>query len=231
MAKVVGILGGMGPKATVDIFNKIIDFTYAKSDQDNIRILIDNNTKIPDRTAFILGEGENPISELMETAIRLRNLGSEILIMPCNTAHYFYDQLAEAVKVPFINMIDEVGKYIFKFYGNCTVGLLATEGTYRAKVYDKYLNKYGIKIILPNDEDKLCVSNLIYKVKSGDRDFKIDEVLGILNKFLLKDVNVIILGCTELPILFDKFSLDELKKFNLISSTEILAKKTVELAK
>lgn len=230
MSKTVGILGGMGPKATVDLFNKIVDFTEAESDQENIHILIDNNVSIPDRTSFILGKGENPIAELVETAVRLRNNGAELIIMPCNTAHYFYDKLIEAVEVPFINMIEEVGKYIFNQYGKCKIGLLATLGTYQGKVYEKYCGKYGIEIVAPSDEGKVKLLNLIYRVKAGERNFSLNYINDILREFRVQNVNVIILGCTELPLVFDPLK-KELKDLEFISSTDILAKKTVEIAK
>ncbi|WP_034868379.1 aspartate/glutamate racemase family protein [Clostridium lundense] len=230
MSKTVGILGGMGPKATADLFNKIVDFTEAESDQENIHILIDNNVSIPDRTSFILGKGENPIAELVETAVRLRNNGAELIIMPCNTAHYFYDKLVEAVEVPFINMIEEVEKYIFNQYGKCKVGLLATLGTYQGKVYEKYCGKYGIEIVTPSEDGKVKLLDLIYRVKAGERNFSLDYINDILKEFRNQNVNVIILGCTELPLVFDSLK-KELRDLDFISSTDILAKKTVEIAK
>lgn len=230
MSKTVGILGGMGPKATADLFNKIVDFTEAKSDQEHIHILIDNNVNIPDRTSFILGKGDNPIGELVETAVRLRNNGADLIIMPCNTAHYFYDKLIDAVEVPFINMIEEVGKYILEHYGKCKVGLLATTGTYQGGVYERYCQKYGIEIVTPNEDGKKKLLDLIYRVKAGERDFSLDYINEFLREFRESNINVVILGCTELPLVFDPLK-EELNDFNFISSTDILARKTVDIAK
>lgn len=230
MSKIVGILGGMGPQATCDLFNKIINYTNAKSDQENIHLLIDNNVEIPDRTSYILGKGPNPITPMVETAVKLRNAGAEMIIIPCNTAHYFYNKLIEAVEVPFINMIEEVGKYIYKSYGKCKVGLLATTGTYEGKVYETYCKKYNVEIVSPNDEDKNFILDLIYKVKAGDMNFNIDKIIEVLNEFRSNGVNIIILGCTELPLVFDSLDKNLFKNFNFISSTDVLAKRTVELA-
>ncbi|MEW9095818.1 MAG: amino acid racemase [Clostridiaceae bacterium] len=230
MGKTVGILGGMGPKATADLLDKIVDLTPAKKDQDHIHIIVDNNPKIPDRTGYIMGKGENPIGALLETAVRLRNNGVDFIIIPCNTAHYFYDKLVEAVEIPFINMIEEVGKYILDKFGKCKVGLLATTGTYEGKVYEKYLNPLGIDVLVPEDEIKDMVLDLIYKVKAGERKFKVEELNCILKGFKEQEVEVIILGCTELPLVFNPIK-DNFSEFNFISSTDILAKKTVELAK
>ncbi|WP_315115924.1 amino acid racemase [uncultured Clostridium sp.] len=230
MGKTVGILGGMGPKATADLLDKIVDLTPAKRDQDHIHIIVDNNPKIPDRTGYIMGKGENPIGALLETAVRLRNNGVDFIIIPCNTAHYFYDKLVEAVEIPFINMIEEVGKYILDKFGKCKVGLLATMGTYEGKVYEKYLNPLGIDVLVPEDEIKDMVLDLIYKVKAGERKFKIEELNCILKGFKEQEVKVVILGCTELPLVFNPIK-DNFNEFDFISSTDILAKKTVELAK
>ncbi|KGK85429.1 amino acid racemase [Clostridium sp. HMP27] len=231
MSKVVGILGGMGPQATCDLFGKIISYTNAKNDQENIHLLIDNNVEIPDRTSYILGKGENPIAYMIETAVKLKNAGADMIIMPCNTAHYFYDKLTQAVEVPFINMIEEVGKYIYESYGKCKVGLLATTGTYKGKVYETYCDKYNLEITSPNDEEKNFILDLIYKVKAGDMNFEVDKIIEILNKLKNNGINTIILGCTELPLVFDSLDKSQFKDFNFISSTDILAKRTVELAK
>jgi aspartate racemase len=231
MSKIVGILGGMGPQATCDLFNKIISYTNAKSDQENIHLLIDNNVEIPDRTSYILGKGENPIAYMIETAVKLKNAGADMIIMPCNTAHYFYDKLTQAVELPFINMIEEVERYIYESYGKCKVGLLATTGTYKGKVYENYCGKYNIEIISPDNEDKNFILDLIYKVKAGDMNFDIDKIISILNRFKNDGISTIILGCTELPLVFDSLDKEQFKNFNFISSTDILAKRTVEMAK
>jgi aspartate racemase len=230
MKKIIGILGGMGPKATVDLFNKIIDLTPAEKDQDHIHILIDNNPKIPDRTAYILGNGESPISALIEGVTRLKAAGADFIVIPCNTAHYFYDELTEMADIPIINMIEEVGKHILKNYGKCKIGLLATTGTYEGRVYEKYLNSLGIDVIVPKDEIKKAVLNLIYEVKAGNYNFKTEELYYLLSEFIEKGINTVILGCTELPLVFCP-RVDEFKDFKFISSTDILASRAVEIAK
>lgn len=230
MEKTIGILGGMGPKATADLFNMIVDLTPAKKDQDHIHIIIDNNPKIPDRTNYILGHGNNPITALTEGASNLKIGGADFIIIPCNTAHYFYDNLIEKVDIPIINMIDEVGQYILDKYGKCEVGLLATTGTYEGKVYEKYLNPLGIDIVVPKDEIKNMVLDLIYEVKAGRNEFTIEELNNVLNEFKEKGINKVILGCTELPLVFNS-RVDEFKDFIFLSSTDILARKAIKIAK
>ena len=104
MTKTVGIIGGMGPAATCDLMEKIIALTKAARDQDHLHVLTDVNTAIPDRTAAILHGGPDPVPEMRKSARRLVSAGAELLLMPCNTAHYFYDDLAASVPVPVLHM-------------------------------------------------------------------------------------------------------------------------------
>ena len=106
MKKTVGILGGMGPLATADLFRKIITHTRAETDQEHIPVLIDSNTAIPDRTAALLYGGADPMPEMIRSAKRLEAAGADVLVMPCNTAHGYLDRLARQVRIPFLNMID-----------------------------------------------------------------------------------------------------------------------------
>lgn len=135
MKKTIGIIGGMGPMATIDLYRKIIEVTPANSDNDHIHVVIDSNTLIPDRTAYILGKGEDPAMEMIRTAISLENMGADFLIMACNTAYYYYDRIIPFIKIPMLNMIDETVKEIAKLKMN-TVGLLATDGVLASKVYE-----------------------------------------------------------------------------------------------
>ena len=112
MNPVIGIIGGMGPLATCDLMNKIIRFTDAQKDQDHIRICVDSNTNIPDRTTAILHHGKTPVPELVKSALRLEAMGAQLLIMSCNTAHYFYNDVIPYLDVPFMSMIEETVKYL-----------------------------------------------------------------------------------------------------------------------
>src|SRR5438132_7490497 len=105
--KVIGVLGGMGPWATLDLFEKILRLTPAQVDQDHFRLVIDNNPKIPDRSPAILGEGEDPTPGLIATAQNLQQAGADFLVIPCNTAHFFYDRIVTAVSIPVLLIIDE----------------------------------------------------------------------------------------------------------------------------
>ena len=110
MKKILGIVGGMGPAATCDLMEKIISLTAATCDQDHLHVIADVNTNIPDRTAAILHGGADPVPELVKSGQRLQNAGAELLLLPCNTAHYFYEPLAASVTVPVLHMPRQIGR-------------------------------------------------------------------------------------------------------------------------
>jgi len=127
LEKIVGVLGGMGPEATLDFFAKVIALTAANRDQNHLRIIIDNNSKIPDRTKAILTKDETLVPVLVETAKNLEKAGVEFIVIPCNTVHYFYDDLIKEVSVPVLHMIREITNAIRTSLPNCKrVGLLFT---------------------------------------------------------------------------------------------------------
>ena len=141
--KVIGILGGMGPLATADLFEKITLHTRAQRDQDHLRVLIDSNTNIPDRTAALLRGGEDPTPQLTASAVLLERMGADVLIMPCNTAHNFYDAIAAAVHIPLLHMIRLTAQALQK-RGVTAAGLLATDGTVQTGIYQRTFAGTGI---------------------------------------------------------------------------------------
>lgn len=226
MKKTIGIIGGMGPMATIDLYRKIVEVTPAHSDNDHIRVVIDSNTSIPDRTAYIVGKGKDPVMEMVRSAITLENMGADFLIMACNTAHFYYDRIIPYVKIPIINMIEETAKEI-KSRGFKTVGLLATDGIIASKIYSDMLNNYGIKTIAPEEKEQKQVMNLIYKgIKASDYSIDTTNFKMVIEELYAKGAENLILGCTELPIAFERFKFEG----NTIDPTRILAKKAMKLA-
>lgn len=226
MKKTIGIIGGMGPLATADLFKKIITITPAKSDNEHIRVVIDNNTNIPDRTAAILGKGKDPVSEMVRSAVSLENIGADLLIMPCNTAHYFYERITPFVKIPFINMLEETAKEI-KAKGIGKVGLLATSGTINSGVYSKMFEKYGIQELHPVGCDQEEVMRIIYDgVKAGNYDLDISGFLKVVDSLIAQGAEYLVLGCTELPLAFEMYNI----KADTIDPTMILAQAAVKMA-
>lgn len=221
MSKILGIIGGMGPLATVNLFNKIVINTDARSDQEHIHMLIDNNVNIPDRTAFLLGKGEDPTKELIKSATRLEKAGADFLIMPCNTAHHFYETIRENISIDFLNMIEETVRLIqLKYPNSKKVGLLSTKGTLKSKIYDLYFNKQNIQVINPEKETQDSIMDIIYGIKAGKREIQIDAIYSAVEEFKAKGVKVFVLGCTELSVVNEMFKLEE-KFANAASSGNI----------
>ena len=227
--KVIGILGGMGPEATIDLFYKIIKFTPAEKDQDHLRIIIDNNPKIPDRTAAILGKGEDPLPALQETARNLEKAGADFIIIPCNTAHYYLPQIQESIRIPILNMIEETAKETQKKNSSIKkVGLLASIGTYKTKIYRQYFKKFNIVVISPEEKDKEEVMNAIYAVKAGDLSNEVKgNIIKIAQKLIDKEAEAIITGCTEIPLILKEGDVS----VPIIDPTRILAKAAVQKAR
>lgn len=224
MRKTIGILGGMGPLATCDLFSKIIQITDASCDQEHVRICIDNNTEISDRTNAIIRHGKDPVPEMVKSAVRLQSFGADVLIMPCNTAHYFYDRILPFVDIPFLSMIDETAKAISD-RGLRKIGLLATDGTLQTAVYEKAFKKRGISIVVPPPENQVHIMDLIYNgVKAGNKEIDTKPTKKTIEDLFRKGAQTLVLGCTELPVAFDLYGFDYPKT----DPTLILASRAVQ---
>ncbi len=197
--KTIGIIGGMGPLATVDLYSRIVKRTKASKDQEHIHVLIDSNTNIPDRTKAILGGGLDPTIELIKSAKRLEQAGADFLIMPCNTAHFFIDKIKGSVNIPFINMLEETVKYTYNKYGKDTVvGIMATDGTIKSQIYENYYNNFGIKTVVP-EKTQHKIMNFIYDIiKSGKYEEGTDLFFECVNELKDMGAQAFLLGCTEL---------------------------------
>jgi len=227
--KIIGILGGMGPEATIDLFYKIIKFTPAEKDQEHLRIIIDNNPKIPDRTAAILGKGEDPLPALQETAQNLEKAGADFIVIPCNTAHYFLSSIQESVNIPVLNMIEETAKETKKRIPQIKkVGLLASIGVYKSEIYHQHFKKFNIEVISPQEKDKEEVMKVIYTIKAGDLSKRVKKnILKITQKLIDKGAEAIIAGCTEIPLILKEGDVS----VPLIDPTQILARIAVQKAR
>ena len=227
--KIIGILGGMGPEATIDLFYKIIKSTPAEKDQDHLRIIIDNNPKIPDRTTAILGKGEDPLPALQETARNLEKAGADFIIIPCNTAHYYISQIQESVNIPILDMIEETAKETQRKTPQIKkVGLLASIGIYKTEIYHQHFKKFNIEVISPEEKDKEEVMKVIYAVKAGDLSEKVKKnIIQIAQKLIDKGVEAIITGCTEIPLILKEGDVP----VPLIDPTQVLAKMAIKKAK
>lgn len=214
--KVLGILGGLGPMATAYFYELLTSHTQAARDQDHIDIVISSRASTPDRTAYILGQGaQDPFGALAENAARLAAFGADVLVIPCNTAHYFYDRLCAAVDVPIVNMVEQT--VLAAKRGGCrTLGVLATTGTVRTGLYQKMCAAHGLACAVPDAAAQQCVMDVIYRdVKQGRRADRaaFDTAAGALRA---QGCDRVVLGCTELSLVkrdegLDAFYLDSME--------------------
>ncbi len=228
MRLTVGVVGGMGPRATADFFAKLIELTPAARDQDHLRVLIDSNPQIPDRSAFILGEGEDPTPWLVETARRLEAAGADFLVIPCNTAHYFLEAIRRSVRIPVLDITEAVAEEATRTVpGLEAVGLLATTATARAQLYHRAFGRRGVRVIAPGGEDQKAVDRAIYSVKAGDLGPEVRKAVARVGVRLVEQgAEAIVLGCTEIPLVVDP----QTWPVPVLDSTHILAQVTVRTA-
>ena len=225
--KTIGIMGGMGPMATVDLMKKIILATPASKDQDHIPMLVDNNSQIPDRTKAIMGQGASPTPEMVKTAKRLMMAGADFIIIACNTAHYFLPEILPQISIPVLSIID-VATASVKEKGLKSVGLLATQGTVSTGLYQNKLEANGITCITPPADKQHLIDDMIYQgVKANDETYDTSDVEALLAEMQSAGAEAFILGCTEVPLAAAMYKLQG----NFIDSTDELAKAAIKFAK
>jgi len=218
MDGLVGILGGMGPEATVSLFSEFIINRNVEHDQDHIPVIILSCPDIPDRTECILNGKTSPLPKLVEYLKILENSGVQCIIIGCNTAHYWFDELNKSSSVNLISMIDSavlsVKKYNYK-----RIALLATEGTIFSRLYQNKLDDCGISFMIPDHKQQALISDAIAKIKSGlkpDIEELKEQVLIIMKG---NGADCFLLGCTELPLVFYSLS----NSFNFINPSKEVA--------
>ena len=211
MKKSIGILGGMGPLATADLFRKIVLMTDAARDNDHIRVYIDDNASIPDRTAAILSGGADPLPAMTDSLQKLEACGADCVIMPCNTAHYFLPRLQALTESPFLSMLEATARACAARFPGKTAAVLATKGTLSAGLYQAALEKEGVSFLIPEDAEQDALMRVIYDgVKAGKEpeDYRAD-MLSVVEALTVRGADYFILGCTELPLAAQALSLPQ----------------------
>ena len=230
MLKTIGIMGGMGPAATVDLMSRIISMTDAASDQEHIPMIVDSDTRIPDRTEAILGRGESPLPEMLASAKRLEAAGADFIVVACHAAHYYLPEIKKQIGIPVIDMPEEVAK-LLKMKGVNKAAVLATDGTVRSGLYGAALERFGIQAVYPDEDQQKTVMSLVYEyVKKGytdPADFPREEITGIIGDLSSQGAEVLLLASTELPI---AFSIMGLRSSAFIDPTVVLAKSAIRTA-
>ncbi len=226
---VIGVLGGMGPAATGDLFMKIIEQSPAETDQDHIPVVIYSDPRVPDRTEALLYGGEDPVPWLINGAIHLEQMGATFIVIPCNTAHAFLDRLAPRINVPILSMLETAADAIADNYPLVRrVGLLATTGTISSGIYQEALRRRGLDVIVPDDAlQEHCVMPAIRAVKANSRHESVRSRLVEAADFLEKrGAHVILAACTEIPVMLSASDIN----IPLVDATAELAKSAVREA-
>lgn len=195
----LGVLGGMGPLATVDFMQKVIALSKAGSDQEHIPMMVRNVPQIPDRTAALLHGGEDPFNALHEGLLSLQQTGAECIVIPCNTAHYWFNQLNEVSRVPMISILDCVSDAIDK-RGVKRIGLMATNATVESGIYKQRIEQDGGQCFTPNKEGQETLMRGIYDIKAGRVKEGGRRLEEIFNELISDGAQAVILGCTEIPV-------------------------------
>lgn len=203
---IIGIIGGMGSYATADFFKRLLDALPAEKEWERPRIIIDNRCDMPSRVRAILynENRDELVAEITKSMRMLIKNGASHVILACNTSHVFLDEVYTKIpeaKPKVIHIIDELGKQI-KSDGHHKVFLLASEGTIETKIYSNYFGKYGIEILYPEEKDFSILRDFIEAVKQNEIDRQIaDNFVEYINSAY--DCPII-LGCTELPVIYAK---------------------------
>lgn len=224
----VGVLGGMGPDATLDFFAKLLAATPAERDQDRLRIIIDNNPQVPNRNEAVAGTGPSPAPLLARMASGLEQAGAELLVMPCNAAHAFAPEIQRAVGVPFVSIVDEtVAETRRRLPGLIRVGVLAAAGCLDARLYSKAFGEAGVDVLEPTGSQRDRFMELLYLIKAGDRGSEVkSRMLALAQELIDAGAEVIVAGCTEVPLVLEQSDLH----CPLINSTDVLVTATADYA-
>ncbi len=199
MAHIAGILGGMGPQATVDLMSKVIAVTPARSEADHVHMIVDCNPHVPPRTVALLGDGASPGPELARMARGLVDAGATVLAMPCNTAHAFIEDIERAVDQPVLHMIDLATDAIASSATNVrAVGLLATRGTRRTRLYHDRIERRGWTVLDLDEADQARFDVLIHAAKTRPIDEEDRAGLArLIERLAERGADVVLAGCTE----------------------------------
>ncbi len=202
--KIVGVIGGMGPEATVDLMQQVINATPAQDDADHIRMLVDNNPKVPSRIkALIEGDGESPAACLTRMAKGLEAQGASFLVIPCNTAHHYFLDVEAAVNIPVLNLIELTSNHARNSLPNLRkVGLLASTALQLIHLYEPWFEKHDIQVLYPSVENQQAVMDLICAVKAKRQtSLQIQYYNQAVNDLRDQGAECLVVACTELSVI------------------------------
>ena len=221
--KKLGVIGGLGPMATVYFLQLLVQMSQAKTDQEHMEILLHSVPQIPDRTGYIIGKSkENPLPLMAETGRKLADQGAEVIAIPCVTAHFFQQQLEAEIGVPVLNAIEET-LLTLKSAGIERVGLMATDGTVQSGLFQKALEAADISCALPCEEGQKQVMHIIYEEVKAGKSVNLPLFHETAEELFRQDAQVVLLGCTELSLI----KRDHPLRPGFLDVLEVLARKAV----
>ena len=225
---ILGIIGGVGPLATACFMEALIRKTPARTDQEHMPMIVFNDPQIPDRTAHILDHSKpNPQPEMENVARWLERAGADYIAIACNTAHYYYEGIVNAVDIPVVNIMEETASRIASEMGkDSTVGLLATEGTVSSGVFQEYLGRHGLRTVEPLPSQQREVTALIYYGVKAGASYDPDQLLQLGEQLRGRGCDAVIVGCTELSVIYQALAQ---KPEWFYDSLDVLAERCVSI--
>lgn len=221
MKGLIGVLGGMGPAATVDLFNKFVTFTAAQHDQEHIPLIISSIPDIPDRTAALMHAGRSPLPVMRDYLHKLEDAGAECIVIPCNTAHFWFQELKSVCHVDILSIVETTLSEVAAS-GKTRVGLLATNATLYMGLYQKGIEERGLTCISPDETGQESVMAGIYALKAGDGARARALLHEQADNLFSRGAEIIVLGCTEVPVILTEAVTQQPNKY--IDSTGSLVR-------
>ena len=223
----LGVIGGLGPMATAYFMELVTEMTNAVCDQAHLPMLIYSAPQIPDRTAFLLGKSNaDPLPGIIHAGCKLKEMGADVLAIPCITAHSFHDAIEAGVGLPTLHAIRDVAKRLAES-DISRVGIMATDGTLQCRLFQNEFEKYGLTAILPDERGQTAVMDLIYgDIKRGNEP-NMDAFHYIKNDLIANGAQIVLLGCTELSLIKRNHDIGK----NVLDILEVLADSAIRAYK
>lgn len=223
--KRLGILGGMGPAASAEFIIRLIQQTPATVDQEHIPFILWNNPQIPDRSTSLLNEDDRPLPFLLQGVQVLKAVGCDLIVMPCNTAHFWYDEMVK-IKVPIVHIVDSVADSLRDINVIGTIGVMGTQATIELGLYQYMLNKLAWNCIVPTKEEmNNLVQPAIDLIKAGNLKDAHPMLISVVNSLIERGATAVVLGCTEIPLAIRE---DKVNNISLINSIDSLVKAVIK---
>lgn len=197
---ILGVIGGLGPMSSAYFYEMLTSHTAVTRDQEHIDMILSSRASTPDRTAYILGESdESPLPAMTDEAKMLESCGASMIVMICNTAHYFIDEIRNAITVPMPSIIEETVKYL-KSNGSRVPAIIATDGTLQSGAYQKKLADAGLSYLIPTDDEQKTVMSIIYDFVKQGKPVPNGMLEGVITSLKDRGCDSIICGCTEISL-------------------------------